>query len=135
LTHGCQISAGVVDFRVVEVVTPNEIARTLGVTGLTFRNWLRAEKAARHPLLAAHEYRTRYRFTRQEAHQLIAEYRASGGRGRARPAGRPTQRGPAEGSRASAPSRKSRRPLSASPCRIRRPGRCRNRPHRSPAPT
>ena len=104
--HGCQISAGVVDFRVVEVVTPNEIARTLGVTGLTFRNWLRAEKAARHPLLAAHEYRTRYRFTRQEAHQLIAEYRASGGRGRARPAGRPTQRGPAEGSRASAPSRK-----------------------------
>jgi hypothetical protein len=96
----------VVDFRVVEVVTPNEIAGTLGVTGLTFRNWLRAEKAARHPLLAAHEYRTRYRFTREEAHQLIAEYRASGGRGRARPAGRPTQRGPAEGSRASAPSRK-----------------------------
>ena len=60
-SRGCQISAGVGDFRVVEVVTPNEIARTLGVTGLTFRNWLRAEKAAGHPLLATHEYRTRYR--------------------------------------------------------------------------
>jgi len=27
-------------------VTPNEIAKTLGVTGLMFRNWLRAQKAA-----------------------------------------------------------------------------------------
>ncbi len=63
-------------------VTPNEIARTLGVTGLTFRNWLRSEKVAGHPLLAGHEYRTRYRFTRQEADQLATEYRASGGRPR-----------------------------------------------------
>ena len=69
-----------VDFRAVDEVTPNEIARTLGVTGLTFRNWLRSEKAAGHPLLAGHGYRSRYRFTRQEADQLIAEYRASGGR-------------------------------------------------------
>jgi predicted transcriptional regulator len=41
----------------VDEVTPNEIARTLGVTGLTFRNWLRSEKVAGHPLLAGHEYR------------------------------------------------------------------------------
>ena len=61
----------------MDEITPNEIARTLSVTGLTFRNWLRSEKAAGHPLLAGHEYRSRYRFTRAEADQLIAEYRAS----------------------------------------------------------
>jgi hypothetical protein len=63
----------------VHEVTPNEIANTLGVTGLTFRNWLRAQKAAGHPLVAGHEYRTRYRFTPDEAAQLIAEYRSSKG--------------------------------------------------------
>lgn len=67
----------------MDEVTPNEIARTLGVTGLTFRNWLRSEKVAGHPLLAGHEYRTHYRFTRQGADQLTTEYRASGGRPRA----------------------------------------------------
>jgi hypothetical protein len=34
----------------MDEVTPNEIARTLNVSALTFRNWLRAEKAAGHPL-------------------------------------------------------------------------------------
>jgi hypothetical protein len=67
----------------VEEVTPNEIAKILSVTGLTFRNWLRAEKAAGHPVLAGHEYRSHYRFTRQEADQLVAEYRASRGHPRA----------------------------------------------------
>jgi double-stranded uracil-DNA glycosylase len=59
----------------VEEVSPNEIARSLGVTGLQFRNWLRAQKGAGHQLVAAHEYRTRYRFTRAEADQLAAEFR------------------------------------------------------------
>lgn len=57
-------------------VTPNEIARRLGVTGLRFRNWLRNEKAAGHPLLAGHEYRARYRFTPSEAEQLEREFTA-----------------------------------------------------------
>jgi TDG/mug DNA glycosylase family protein len=59
---------------VPEVVTPNEIAEQLGVTGLAFRNWLRAQNAAGHPLVASHEYRTHYRFTRGEADQLAAEF-------------------------------------------------------------
>jgi len=67
----------------MDEVTPNEISRTLNVSALTFRNWLRAEKAAGHPLLAGHEYRSHYRFTRSEADRLIAEYQASDGRARA----------------------------------------------------
>lgn len=59
---------------VVETVTPNEIARALGVTGLCFRSWLRDEKAAGHPLIAPHEYRTHYRFSRAEADQLASEF-------------------------------------------------------------
>jgi TDG/mug DNA glycosylase family protein len=59
---------------VTRVVTPNEIAARLGVTGLTFRNWLREQKAAGHPLVASHEYRTHYQFTRAEADQLAAEF-------------------------------------------------------------
>lgn len=60
-------------------VTPNEVAKTLGVTGLAFRNWLRAQKAAGHPLVVGHEYRSRYRFTPDEAERLVAEYRSSQG--------------------------------------------------------
>lgn len=55
-------------------VTPNEIARSIGVTGLQFRNWLREQKGAGHPLIAGHEYRTRYRFTPAEADQLTANF-------------------------------------------------------------
>ncbi len=55
-------------------VTPNESARRLGVTGLLFRNWLRAQKAAGHALLAGHGYRTRYRFTPADAEQLGREF-------------------------------------------------------------
>jgi hypothetical protein len=57
-----------------DIVTPNEIAKRLGVSGLRFRNWLRAQKVASHPLLASHEYRTRYLFTTREADQLAAEF-------------------------------------------------------------
>lgn len=56
-------------------VTPNEIAKQLGVTGLMFRNWLRQQKALGHPLVAGHEYRSRYSFTAAEAEQLAAEFR------------------------------------------------------------
>jgi TDG/mug DNA glycosylase family protein len=59
---------------VPEIVTPNEIAQQLAVTGLRFRNWLREQKAAGHPLVASHGYRTRYQFTRGEADQLAEEF-------------------------------------------------------------
>ena len=58
-----------------EIVVPNEMARALGITGLQFRNWLRAGAAAGHPLLASHQHGARWEFTRQEADQLMAEYR------------------------------------------------------------
>ena len=63
----------------MDEVTPNEIARRLGVSGLQFRNWLRDQKTAGHPLLTGHEYRSRYRFTRAEADQLAAEFSARKG--------------------------------------------------------
>ncbi len=59
-----------------EFVTPNEIAKQLGVTGLTFRNWLRALKRAGDPRLASHEHGAHYQFTRAEADQFAAEFRA-----------------------------------------------------------
>lgn len=65
-----------------EIVVPNEMAKALGVSGLTFRNWLRSEHDAGHPLLAGHEYRRHYRFSRREADQLMAEYLAAAGRAR-----------------------------------------------------
>src|SRR5437763_1476290 len=43
-----------------EPVVPNEMAKTLGVTGLRLRSWLRAEKHAGHPLLADHQHRGRF---------------------------------------------------------------------------
>jgi phage antirepressor YoqD-like protein len=74
------------DFSVVaEIVTPTEIAKRLGVTALAFRKWLREQKAEGHPLVASHEYRARYRFTRAEADQLAAKFaeqvRGAGGTG------------------------------------------------------
>lgn len=76
----CQVAADAVDFCGVDKVTPDEIARMLGVTGPTFRNWLRSEKRAGHRLLASHEKHAHYRFDRAEADQLLAEYRDSGSR-------------------------------------------------------
>jgi TDG/mug DNA glycosylase family protein len=61
---------------VAEIVTPNEIATRLGVTGLAFRTWLRQQKSDGHPLVASHEYRAHYAFTRAEADQLAAEFAA-----------------------------------------------------------
>jgi TDG/mug DNA glycosylase family protein len=46
------------------------------VTGLQFRNWLRARKDAGYPIVAGHEYRSRYRFTRAEAVQLATEFQS-----------------------------------------------------------
>ncbi|HWY89651.1 MAG TPA: uracil-DNA glycosylase family protein [Solirubrobacteraceae bacterium] len=57
-----------------EIVTPNEIAKRLAVTGVAFRNWLREQKADGHALVASHEYRTHYRFTGAEADQLAVEF-------------------------------------------------------------
>lgn len=74
---------------VAATVTPNEIARRLGVTGLQFRNWLRAQKAGGHPLLAGHVYRTHYAFTRAEAAQLEREFTEQTRRNRSSP-GRPS---------------------------------------------
>lgn len=55
---------------------PNEMARQLGVTGLKLRNWLRAKKAAGHPLLVGHQYRHRWEFTRDDADHLMREFQA-----------------------------------------------------------
>lgn len=84
------------------IVTPDQIARRLGVTGLRFRNWLRAQKAAGHPLLAGHEYRTRYVFTRADAGQLEREFSAqrlrhSTARGRPSAMSKRTDRGTSQG--------------------------------------
>jgi len=67
----------------MEEVTPDEIAETLGITGKTFRAWLRSEKHAGHPILDGHEHGAHYHLSRSEAGQLGAEYRASKGRARA----------------------------------------------------
>lgn len=60
-----------------EIVVPNEMAKDLGVQPLRLRNWLRAQRAAGHPLLAAHSPYERWRFSRGDADRLIAEYRAA----------------------------------------------------------
>lgn len=65
--------------RTLEIVTPNEIARKLGITGLQFRNWLRDKKAVGHPLLVGHVKHQRYEFSRSEADDLAAEYRSERG--------------------------------------------------------
>jgi len=64
---------------VTEVVVPNELAKALGVSRLAFRNWLRSERAAGHPLLEGHEHGRHYRFSCREADQLMADYLAAAG--------------------------------------------------------
>ena len=54
------------------------MAAELGVTGLQLRNWLRAEEAKGHPLLAGHEYRGAWRFPPEDAARLMEEFRAVG---------------------------------------------------------
>lgn len=77
-----QLTLVLMDYVIVDEVTPNDIVTSLGVTGLEFRNWLQAQKALGHALLAGHEYRARYPFTSAEAVQLAAEYSARTGQPR-----------------------------------------------------
>ena len=58
------------------MVSPNEIARWLRVTGRQLRNWLRVRAKAGHPLLAPHQRYARWEFTPAEARQLMDEYAA-----------------------------------------------------------
>lgn len=60
-------------------VVPGEMADVLGITPLRFRNWLRAERAAGHALLAGHAHGSRWQFSREDADRLIGEYRSAHG--------------------------------------------------------
>lgn len=62
-----------------DIVTPNELAKALSISGLQFRCWLRARKAAGHPLLARHVKHQPYQFTAEQARTLIAEFRSGDG--------------------------------------------------------
>jgi hypothetical protein len=85
----------------VTELTPNQIARSIGVTGLQFRNWLRAQKAAGHPLLVGHEHRSRYGFTRIESDRLASEFRSGAAAGPASRRSRRASSGPAAATRES----------------------------------
>lgn len=70
-----------------DVVTPNEMARSLGVTGLRLRNWLRDRAAAGDPRVGAHQKHERWEFDPALAAELMADFRRevfdqSGTRGR-----------------------------------------------------
>jgi TDG/mug DNA glycosylase family protein len=86
------------------------MARTLGVTGLQLRNWLRDRKAEGHPLLVGHRKHEPYKFSSSEAQQLLAEYRAGTQTRRA-------SRSPAQPSHAAAvvPASTAPEPLSDEP--------------------
>jgi acetyl-CoA acetyltransferase len=71
-----QSGRGPLDYVPMEAVTPNEIAKWLGVNSLRFRRCLRAGHDAGHPLVAGHDYRARCRFTRAEADQFAVEFRS-----------------------------------------------------------
>lgn len=58
-------------------VTPNEIARRLGITGLQFRNWLRDKWRAGDPRFADHRINDRWSFSAELAAELEHEYRAA----------------------------------------------------------
>lgn len=68
------------------VVTAPEIARGLGVSGLTFRKWLRSEWRSGHPMLAHHTINDRWEFSQEEAETLKAQFRGSPRRDTSRPA-------------------------------------------------
>jgi hypothetical protein len=44
---------------------------------LRLRNWLRAEQARDHPLLAGHVHASRWEFSQADAERLIGEFRAA----------------------------------------------------------
>ena len=58
-----------------EIVTPPEMAKELGVTGLQLRNWLRARASGGHPLLAGHVKGQRWEFSPADAETLMREFR------------------------------------------------------------
>ena len=57
-------------------VTAPELARSVGADARTFREWLRDQWRAGHPLLAGHVLNARWLFSASDARQLAAEYRA-----------------------------------------------------------
>lgn len=57
------------------VVTAVERAKRVRVKPKEFRDWLRAEAAAGHELLAAHRPYERWVFTGEDADRLEAEFR------------------------------------------------------------
>lgn len=80
----------------MDVVTPTEMARRLGVTGLRLRNWLRARAAADDPRVASHRKHERWEFTPDLAEELMAEFRREvldrlGGAGRGAGTARSTE--------------------------------------------
>ena len=56
------------------MVTALELARRLGVDPKRFRDWLRAQARAGHPLIGGHVRNSRWEFSPEEADQLAAEF-------------------------------------------------------------
>lgn len=61
--------------QIMTTVSPNEISRRLGITGLQFRTWLRDKWRAGDPRLANHRIDDRWSFSAELAAELEAEYR------------------------------------------------------------
>jgi hypothetical protein len=59
------------------ILTATELANELKVNPRRLRRWLRAQKAAGHPLLGGHLTSARWEFSRQDADRLIADFRSS----------------------------------------------------------
>ena len=73
----------------------------------SWRNWLRAQANAGHPLLASHQHYARWEFTRTEADRLMAEFgaaRDAGGAGARREDERKPRRRRAANERPEAPA-------------------------------
>jgi hypothetical protein len=57
-------------------ITPNELARRLGISPKTLRAWLRGQKKAGNPLVALHMHYDRWFFTPEVAGELAHQYRS-----------------------------------------------------------
>ena len=60
-----------------EIITPDEMARTLGNSAKTLRGWMRKQAKAGHPRLASHDHYGRWEFSRADADRIIAEFRGT----------------------------------------------------------